>query len=138
VLEVLKRYQIPLFIYFSLNLPGETPKTFKRTLKLAEQIGRFYPPELLRMLNPNHTLDPVSPMSQHPGKFGIQAHYRTFQDYYTYCRGTGWQPRFVVRGQHRGFDMVKRPPQIIEQMAGQWDDFAKRQPYRCYPVPRGW
>ena len=138
VLELLKLYQIPLFIYFSLNLPGETPKTFKRTLKLAEQIGRLYPPELLRMLNPNHTLDPVSPMSQHPGKFGIQTHYRTFQDYYTYCRGTGWQPRFVVRGQHRGFDMVKRPPQVIEQMAGQWDDFAKRQPYRCYPVPRGW
>ena len=137
-LRMLKDYEIPVFVYFSLNLPGEAPKTIRRTLALAEQIGRLYPPELLRMLNSCHTLDPVSPMSRNPGAFGIQAHYQTFEDYYTYCRGTGWQPRFVTRGQHRGFDMTGRSAEVVEQMAQQWDAFAEQQACRCYPVPRGW
>jgi hypothetical protein len=137
-LETLKQYRIPIFVYFSLNLPGETPRAFGRTLELAGQIGQRYPPELLRMLNTCHTLDPASPMSENPGPFGVQVRYRTFQDYYTYCQGTGWQPRMVIRGQHRGFDMTGRPPEVIEQMARQWDDFAKRQPFHCAPVPRGW
>jgi hypothetical protein len=34
--------------------------------------------------------------------------------------------------------MTGRPPEVIEQMARQWDDFAKRQPFHCAPVPRGW
>jgi radical SAM superfamily enzyme YgiQ (UPF0313 family) len=137
-LRMLKDYKIPVFVYFSLNLPGETPKAFRRTLILAEQIGRLYPSELLRMLNMCHTLDPVSPMSRKPGTFGIKAHYQTFEDYYTYCRGTGWQPRFVTRGQHRGFDMPGRSAEVIERMAQQWDAFAEQQDCRCYPVPRGW
>jgi radical SAM superfamily enzyme YgiQ (UPF0313 family) len=138
MLRTLKQYQIPIFIYFSLNLPGETPKTFNSTLKLAAQICRLYPPELLRMLNPCHTLDPVSPMLIRPDMFDIQVHYQTFQDYYTYCKGTGWEPRYVIRGQHRGFEMIDRPAQVVEQMAQQWDAFAAQQPGRCYPVPRGW
>jgi tRNA A37 methylthiotransferase MiaB len=138
MLETLKKYRIPIFVYFSLNLPGETPETFKRTLHLAQQIGRIYPPELLRMLNPCHTLDPVSPMSRQPKDFGIEVHYRTFNDYYTYCRGTGWQPRHVIRGQHRGFEMIGRPTPVVEQMARVWDAFASQQKFRCYPVPRGW
>jgi len=140
-LEVFKCCEIPIFVYFSLNLAGETPQAFRRTLRLAEQIGRFYPPELLRMLNTCHTLDPLSPMSlggQASKKLGIRVYYRTFQDYYTYCRGTGWQPRLVTRGQHRGFEMVGRPAEVVEKMARQWDSFAEKQRCRCYPVPRGW
>jgi hypothetical protein len=137
-LEAFKRYEIPIFIYFSLNLPGETPRTFQRTLELAGRIGHLYPSRLLRMLNTCHTLDPVSPMSRKPKASGIQVHYRTFQDYYTYCRGTSWQPRLVTRGQHRGFEVIGRPAEVIEQMARQWDAFAEGQPYRCFPVPRGW
>jgi len=34
--------------------------------------------------------------------------------------------------------MAGRPPDVIEQMAREWDDFAQKQPGRCYPVPRGW
>lgn len=138
MLTTLKRYEIPIFIYFSLNLPGETPQTFKETLKLADQIGKSYPPHLLRMLNPCHTLDPVSPMSRQPAAFGMEVHYRTFRDYYSYCKGTGWQPRQVIRGQHRGFEMHGRPATIVEQMAQIWDIFARQQPFRCFPVPRGW
>ena len=138
MLRTLKQYNIPIFVYFSLNLPGETPKTFKRTLKLAEQINRLYPPELLRMLNPSHTLAPLSPMLCTPATFDIEVQYRTFQDYYTYCKGTGWQPRYVTRGQHRGFEVTGRPAQVVEQMAQQWDSFANDQASRCYPVPRGW
>ncbi|MEM7033867.1 MAG: radical SAM protein, partial [Chloroflexota bacterium] len=138
MLRALKEFNIPIFIYFSLNLPGETPETFQKTLKLAAQINRVYPPELLRMLNPCHTLDPVSPMLIRPDIFDLDVHYKTFKDYYNYCKGTGWEPRHVIRGQHRGFEMVNRPVQVVEQMAQQWDTFAAQQPGRCYPVPRGW
>ena len=51
-LEDFKRFEIPIFVYFSLNLPGETFKTFKRTLELAQAVGQAYPSHLLRMLNP--------------------------------------------------------------------------------------
>ena len=138
MLRSLKRFEIPIFVYFSLNLPGETPQTFQKTLKLAAQINQLYPPHLLRMLNPCHTLDPLSPMLRRPDMFDIDVQYTTFQDYYTYCRGTGWEPRYVTRGQHRGFEMHNRPVAMVEQMAQQWDAFAAQQPGRIYPVPRGW
>jgi hypothetical protein len=138
MLETLRDYQVPIFIYFSLNLPGETFKTFKRTLELAEQVGRVYPHRLLRMLNPCHTLDPMSPMSRQPEAHGMVVYFTHFMDYYAYCKGTGWQPRHVVRGEHRGFEMVDRPTQVVEQMAQIWDLFAQQQKYRCFPVPQGW
>ena len=138
MLETLKKHEVPIFIYFSLNLPGETPQTFKKTLQLADQIGKTYPHHLLRMLNPCHTLDPMSPMSRQPDNFGMNVHFTRFQDYYNYCKGTGWEPRKVVRGQHRGFEMASRPTRIVEQMAQIWDVFAQAQQFRCFPVPRGW
>lgn len=138
MLETLKRYEIPIFIYFSLNLPGETFATFKETLQLAHAIGQSYPAHLLRMLNPCHTLDPLSPMSRQPEAFGMTVHYKSFLDYYHYCKGTGWQARQVLRGQHRGFEMQGRPTPVVEQMAQMWDLFASKQPFRCFPVPRGW
>jgi pyruvate-formate lyase-activating enzyme len=138
MLETLKQYEVPIFVYFSLNLPGETLQTFKSTLQLAYQVGKTYPHHLLRMLNPCHTLDPLSPMSRQPEAFGMKVHYRTFLDYYTYCKATAWEPRHVMRGEHRGFEMDTRPTKVVEQMAQIWDLFAQQQPFRCYPVPRGW
>ncbi|HRW04420.1 MAG TPA: radical SAM protein [Caldilineaceae bacterium] len=138
MLERLAAHEIPIFIYFSLNLPGETPQTFKQTLHLADAIGKQYPSHLLRMLNPCHTLDPVSPMSRQPAAFGLQVHYQTFMDYYTYCKGTAWLPRHVTRGEHRGYEMIGRPAATVEQMAQIWDIFAKQQKFRCFPVPSGW
>ena len=138
MLETLRQYEIPIFVYFSLNLPGETLQTFKSTLQLAHEVGKVYPHRLLRMLNPCHTLDPASPMSRQPDAFGMTVHYRTFMDYYNYCKGTSWQPRQVIRGQHRGFEMKDRPTAVVEQMAQIWDLFAQQQKFRCAPVPRGW
>jgi len=138
MLQTLKKYEVPIFIYFSLNLPGETFQTFKQTLSLADRIGKTYPSRLLRMLNPCHTLDPVSPMSRQPEKLGMTVKYHTFHDYYQYSKGTAWQPKHTVRGQHRGFEMKERPTPMVEQMAQIWDMFAKAQPFRCFPVPYGW
>lgn len=138
MLATLRDLRVPIFIYFSLNLPGETFKTFKSTLQLAYEVGKVYPHELLRMLNPCHTLDPVSPMSMRPDAYGMEVHYTSFMDYYNYCKGTGWQPRQVIRGQHRGFELKGRPAQVVEQMAQTWDIFARQQRFRCFPVPRGW
>lgn len=138
MLRTLGQYEIPIFIYFSLNLPGETPQTFKETLYLAKEIGEMYPPHLLRMLNPCHTLDPVSPMSRQPDTYKMDVHYTSFKDYYAYSRATGWQPRHVIRGQHRGFEMHGRPSRVVEQMAQVWDIFARQQKFQCFPVPHGW
>ena len=80
----------------------------------------------------------MSPMSRQPDSFGMNVQFTTFQDYYDYCKGTGWEPRRVVRGQHRGFEMAGRPTRIVEQMAQIWDVFAQAQQFRCFPVPRGW
>lgn len=138
MLENLKAYRIPIFVYFSLNLPGETMLTFRETLKLAEQVGQAYPADRLRMLNPCHTIDPMSPMSRLPGHFKIHVEYNTFRDYYEYCRTTAWEPRFVQRGEKRGFAMEGRPTQTVEQMARIWDMFAQSQRFRCFPVARVW
>jgi tRNA A37 methylthiotransferase MiaB len=138
MLETMGQHEIPIFVYFSLNLPGETLKTFKSTLQLAHEVGKHYPRHLLRMLNPCHTLDPLSPMSRQPEAFGMNVHFRTFMDYYHYCKATAWQARQTLRGEHRGFEMIDRPTSVVEQMARIWDMFAQQQPFRCAPVPRGW
>ncbi len=138
MLQNLQEYRIPIFVYFSLNLPGETMITFRETLRLAKAVGQAYPRDRLRMLNPCHTIDPMSPMSQLPGRFKIHVEYNFFKDYYEYCRTTGWEPRKVIRGEKRGFEMEGRPTATVEQMARIWDMFAKAQPFRCFPVARVW
>ncbi len=138
MLTHLQAYRVPIFVYFSLNLPGETLQTFRETLKLAQSVGQAYPPDLLRMLNPCHTLDPVSPMSRRPAPFKIYVEYHTFRDYYDYCRVTAWEPKYVQRGQMRGFTMEGRPTATVEQMAKIWDMFAQAQKFRCFPVARVW
>lgn len=137
-LDRLRAHELPLYVYFSLNLPGETPSTFRETLRMAEEICRRYPPHLLRMINKCHTIDPVSPMSETPTRFGVRPEFKTFLDYYQYCECTAWQARHVTRGSLRGFTTAKLHPNQIEQMAQEWDAFAASQEARCFPVPRGW
>ena len=38
----------------------------------------------------------MSPMSHNPEQFGMEVAYRTFADYYNYCRATG-QPARAAR-----------------------------------------
>lgn len=138
MLKHMQEYRIPIFVYFSLNLPGETLQSFKETLQLAKQVGESYPQDLLRMLNPCHTIDPMSPMSRQPGVFKIHVEYNTFKDYYEYCRSTAWEPKYVQRGALRGFAMEGRPTETVEQMARIWDMFAQAQKFQCFPVARVW
>jgi len=138
VLGWLRRYEIPVFVYFSTNLPGETGDTFRHTIRLARQIVRYYPKELLRMHNMCHTLDPLSPMSLTPAEYGISADMHSFIDYYHYCQRTAFARRDVARGTWRGFKDANRREADVEAMARQWDDFCAEQGFRCYRVPWGW
>lgn len=43
-------------------------------------------------------LDLVSPTSRGLEAFDMEIYYTTFMNYYNYCKGTGWQSRYIVRG----------------------------------------
>lgn len=138
VLGWLRRHDIPIFIYFSANLPGERPETFRHTLDLARRMAHYYPAELLRMHNQCHTVDPLSPLSLVPEQYDAQVTMHSFIDYYRYCQRTAYARRDVARGQWRGFSSTSRPPDGVEAMARQWDQFCAEQEFRCFRIPWGW
>lgn len=130
-LALLKAERVPLAVYFSLNLPGETEHTFTQALDLAERIGRFYPAELLQMFGQPHTVDPFSPMSLHPERYGIEVRFKTFLDYYEYCRRTAvYNPAFDVEEKH-GFRALDRAPGEANRILAAWQAFAQGQPFHC-------
>lgn len=136
VLSILKRHNVPIYVYFSLNLPGEDEKTFEKTLNLAERIASFYPPNILKMTNQCHTVDPYSPMSIRPEEYGIKVSMRNFMDYYRYCQQTCVTRPDMNRGAFRGFTYGDRRATSIEAMARKWDRFCAGQEARCFPVPQ--
>ena len=139
LLEVLSHHRIYLFVYFSINLPGETRETFEETLDFAHAIYDFYPHSLLKMLNTVHTLDPLSPMNIYAGKFGIRANLSTFMDYYAYCRDTGTQDPAARGGLRRGFDMPGREETgMLDWMVREWDRARLGREVSWWPVPPGW
>ncbi len=130
-LSLLKAERVPLAVYFSLNLPGETERTFAQALALAERIGRFYPPDLLQMFGQPHTVDPFSPMSLAPERYGLEVRLRTFQDYYEYCRRTAaYDPALGVEERH-GFRALARAPGEADRLLAAWRAFAQGQPFHC-------
>jgi tRNA A37 methylthiotransferase MiaB len=136
ILDLLKERQMPVYIYFSFNLPGEDEKAFRQTLRVAQRIGRSYPPHLLKMSNMAHTLDPCSPMSRTPRRFDIDIGLRSFKDYYDYCEQTlaiqaGEQPWKV-----RGFGYRKN--RSLQKMVRQWNEFCAGQACSCFKVPESW
>ena len=137
ILPILKEYQVPLFIYFSLNLPGENEQTLNRTLRVAQRIGRYYPPHLLKMINTMHTIDPCSPMSRDPRRFSIQSEMHSFRDYYEYCQVIPEIRPGVVAGRTCGFTLRGGQARSLRRMAEQWNEFCARQPFTCLPVPPG-
>lgn len=137
-LTYLKQQQMPVFVYFSLNLPGENDRTFRQTLRLAEEISRLYPPHLLRMANMLHTIDPYSPMSRDPTAYRIKVEFKSFLDYYRYCRETPAARSNTPLGAWRGYDVENKAMRSLESMARQWDEFCRRQRAQCMPVPRIW
>ncbi|MCC7355312.1 MAG: cobalamin-dependent protein [Anaerolineae bacterium] len=138
VLARLKPHQMPVYLFFSLNVPGENNVTFKKTLRLARDACQLYPPHLLRMINMVHTVDPCSPISRDPAGHRLKVEFKTFADYYTYCRETPVLREDVPLEAWRGYEPLNKATRSLEQMARQWDDFCAEQAARCYPVPRTW
>ena len=139
ILDQLKAAEVPIYVYFSLNLPGEDERTFRETLRLARQIGQFYPPHLLKMINQLHTLDPCCPMSREPGRFSVHVNLRRFADYYNYCRTTlNLDPVRTSPAHARGFVRTSKPSPNLDAMIRQWNDFCAHQPFACFRVPLTW
>lgn len=128
-LRLLRRYNLPVFIYFSLNLPGESEQSFRKTLFLARRIASSYPPHLLYMYNQPHTVDPCSPMSREPGEFGIQLDFESFSDYYDYCRDTAVETRGMTK--NRGFGWSAYGPEDQKAIYREWAGFASTQRFPC-------
>jgi radical SAM superfamily enzyme YgiQ (UPF0313 family) len=139
ILESLKKAGVPVYIYFSLNLPGEDEKTFRETLSVTREIGRLYPSHLLKVINQVHTLDPCCPMSREPGRFSIQVGMRSFVDYYEYCQATlDFRPGEAALWEKRGFTARGRQDHSLEMMIRQWNEFCARQDFMCFRVPVAW
>lgn len=138
-LEQLKAAGIPIYVYFSLNLPGEDERTFRETLQLARQIGQVYPPHLLKMINQLHTLDPCCPMSREPGRFSVHVNLRRFVDYYDYCRTTlDLDPARTSPSHARGFVRHGKQPPQLDAMIRQWNEFCTGRDFMCFRVPLTW
>ena len=123
---------IALFVFFSLNLPGEDAQTVHETVALTRRLLELAPADQLRAINICHTIDPRSPMADSPAEFGIASvGLRTLDDYIRYA--TGPRPFSFAPGE-RGFFL--RQPRDLPAMVAAWDALAAEAPGRVFPVPR--
>jgi hypothetical protein len=137
-LDLLNQINANIFVYFSLNLPGETVKTFKETLDLADLIYDSYPHSLLKILNTIHTIDPLSPMNLHPEKFGIESSMSSFMDYYTYCEKTQSALPDAKTEKLRGFKLAEPEKRSMEIMVQEWEKHRQGREMCWWPVPPSW
>jgi radical SAM superfamily enzyme YgiQ (UPF0313 family) len=137
-LRALERHRLPIFIFFSLNLPGETEATLVDTIALAREIVRAYPPELVTIANMHHTIDPESAFAVDPERFGIEVQMRTFMHYYEYAYLTPYARPEAKVGRLRGFDMKPSGSRSVARMAAMWDAAATELGPSCKPVPSVW
>jgi radical SAM superfamily enzyme YgiQ (UPF0313 family) len=138
LLERLNRNKFYIFVYFSLNLPGESLETFQQTIELARSIYEFYPSSLLKILNTVHTIDPLAPMNLAPEKYGVKSNMRTFKDYYNYCFNTQLTGAGARIGEHRGFDFSEEGQRSLEKMAKAWDNERIGREKSWWPIPPSW
>jgi radical SAM superfamily enzyme YgiQ (UPF0313 family) len=138
VLDYLNLYNVPILVYFSLNLPGEDETTVQETIDLAERIYNHYPSSLLKILSSCHTMDPFSPMQQNAEKFGIEAEWATFMDFYTYCRETQFARPEARTGAWRGFEFAGSAGRSVEAMADAWDAARRGREASWWPIPPSW
>jgi radical SAM superfamily enzyme YgiQ (UPF0313 family) len=110
--------EIPLFVYFSLNLPGEDAETIRETLLLARQVREIYPSPLLRMANMFHTIDPGSAIARKPERFGLHNRWNGFLDYYRYGQRSTEARDDAEVATLRGFAAIK--PRPLADMFEQW------------------
>jgi hypothetical protein len=138
LLEYLQRHRMNLFVYFSLNLPGETTQTFLKTVELAKEIFYFYPKSLLKIINSAHTIDPLSPMNEHSDKFGVKSTMKSFMDFYHYCEATQEQNPDSRVGLHRGFDLANPENRSLATMVELWDREREGKEASWWPIPPTW
>ncbi len=137
-LDELNLYDIPIIVYFSLNLPGEDEEAVQETIDLARSIYDQYPHSRLKILNSCHTVEPLSPMEQRPERYGVEVHWHTFRDWYDYCRNTQFQLPGSRTGEWRGFKLLPPEDRSVEAMADAWDAERQGRDDCWWPIPPSW
>jgi radical SAM superfamily enzyme YgiQ (UPF0313 family) len=142
-LDQLKGHGLSIFVYFSLNLPGEDDATIEETVDLATRIYDRYPHDKLKILTSLHTIDPLAPMSERPDDFGIEVDMTSFRDYYEYCRQTQLALPVSRTELYRGFRPRGRPAsepaaRDLAHMADVWDAARQGRESSWWPVPPSW
>jgi radical SAM superfamily enzyme YgiQ (UPF0313 family) len=137
-LDALHRRNIPIFVYYSLNIPGENERTLEATMAMAREIVRRYPPGLVQVVNMLHTIDPESAFAREPERFGIEVQMRTFMHYYEYCYLTPYARPEAKQGRLRGFEADPPFERSIGRMATMWDALATELPESVRAVPSVW
>jgi radical SAM superfamily enzyme YgiQ (UPF0313 family) len=135
-LDLLNLYSMPVLVYFSLNLLGENDETIFESIDLAERIYEYYPSSLLKIINSLHTLDPCSPLSTHPDRFGVQKEMHTFSDYYEYCEATYVNNPQARTEAFRGFRWLEE--RSLQAMSDAWDGARLGREASWWPIPPGW
>jgi radical SAM superfamily enzyme YgiQ (UPF0313 family) len=135
-LDLLQMYSMPILVYFSLNLLGENEETIYESIDLAERVYHLYPTSLLKIINSLHTLDPCSPLSEYPERYGVTKDMSTFRDYYNYSRDTFLNDPGARTEAHRGF--MPRVGRKLKAMADAWDRARIGREDCWWPIPPGW
>jgi len=131
-------YNVPIIVYFSLNLPGEDEEAIQESINLAQAIYDMFPRSKLKILNSCHTVEPMSPMEQRPGRYGVEVQWHTFKDWYEYCKNTQLQLPGARNGDWRGFDLMAPNERSIEALADAWDEAAQGREQTWWPIPPSW
>lgn len=137
-LDEVNMYNVPIIVYFSLNLPGEDEEAIQQSIRLAQTIYDMYPHSKLKILNSCHTVEPLSPMTQRPEPYGVDIKWHTFRDWYEYCRNTQLQLPGARTGEWRGFDVLPPATRSVEAMADAWDAAASGREDFWWPIPPSW
>lgn len=137
-LDELNYYNIPIIVYFSLNLPGEDEQANRESVELGKRIFETYPSKLLKILNSCHTVEPFSPMVMHPENYGVKVEWSGFKDWYTYCRETQLALPGSRTGEWRGFHTLNLGERSIEAMADAWDAARAGREASWWPLPPSW
>jgi hypothetical protein len=137
-LQQLKRHNVSVVCYFSLNLPGEDDRTIRETVDLARRIYNLYPGRLLKILTSLHTIDPLCPMNGDPDSYGIEVDLSTFVEYYEYCRSTQLAGDAARTEAYRGFRPRDPEARDLSRMADIWDQARVGRERSWWPVPPSW
>jgi len=79
-LEAIESLDIPVYLYFSCGLPFETAGDFKETLYFQDTLrGRFK--NIISISTSSPAIEPASPISLNPSKYGIVRTRSSFKDF---------------------------------------------------------